>query len=210
MEEKAMQKGKGKANPSGFFPMSLICTKPETNFRFSGIWSEVYLVAYLPCDGYLEYLAEDAVLACQARTVCELKYEAGFDIDRFCIRCKRGVIDPDCCPAFEVVRRLTECRMLDGRAFDRHAVTVEIEKDSGNRDSDVTYICNGDGRTGPIRSKYKDRRAAWFAQLEAACENCGRRGNDRGERGDDGDGAVEVKHGGIIAFFKRIFGGRKA
>lgn len=193
-------------------PAFRLCTKPgnERRFEVGDMFGRLRQICYLPCDGSVGYLAEDAAFAQQARTVCELEYEAGFDIDRFFILARCGEHDFHRCPAFQVLEEILARRMLDGRAFDRHAVTVEVEEDPTDGNRHVTYIGNGDGRAGAIRFEAKDRYAAWLSQLEAACENCGRRGNDGGERGDDGDGAVEVKHGGIIAFFRRMFGGRKA
>ena len=209
---------------------SVICTKPGNARRFHGPWSRAIGILRLPCGARLIYCAEDAAIASQARACGKLEYNAGRDIDRYCLyaACKEG--DLDSCPAYQKIRELVERLALDGRRFDRNAVTVDVEPNAVNGEMVVTRVCEGDGRCGPIAFECTDHFAAWWHDLKTislACEFCRQPGEvcadgGNGERrnGDaavrvPGDGVVdgaddgsENVHGGIIAFFKRLLGRR--
>ena len=73
-------------------PVRIICTKPGNMVRFEWPYVNLVPVAVLRNNATLYYLAEHSTLANEARAVCELEYDAGFDIDRFCIFTHGGII----------------------------------------------------------------------------------------------------------------------
>lgn len=184
----------------------IICTKPKNSKRFFLARAKVHMIAVLPCGVALYYLAESEPIASKARAVCKLEYDAGADIDRYAFLGAHNDCNAESCPAFKILRELVEARVLDGRTFDPSHVTVEVDEKTTDGKSGVTCICNGDGRCGPIAEDATSCLPERFAELEKAAENCCNR-RDYGCQARD---CVEiekshVRHGGIIAFFRRIF-----
>ena len=186
------------------FDMSdVICTKPKNGKRFFSVRTRQHMIAVLPCGVALYYLAESEPIASKARAVCKLEYDAGADIDRYAFFGAHDDCNAESCAAFKILRELVEARVLDGRTFDPNHVAVEVDEKAADGQSGVTYICNGDGRCGPIAEDATSRLPARFAELEQAAENCC---NCR-DYGCQARGLAEkrVCHGGFIAFFRRIF-----
>ena len=182
----------------------VICTKPKNGMRFFSVHTKLHMIAVLPCGVALYYLAESEPIASKARAVCKLEYDAGADIDRYAFFGAHNDCNAESCPAFKVLRELVEARVLDGRTFDPSHVTIEVDEKAADGKGGVTYICNGDGRCGPISEDATSCLPARFAELEKAAENCCNCRDYRREARD----CVELKcvnHGGIIAFFRRLF-----
>ena len=184
----------------------VICTKPKNGMRFWGKRANIHLIAVLPCGMALYFLSESEPIASKARAVCKFEYDAGADIDRYAIFGAHNDCNAESCPAFKILRELVEARVLDGRAFDPSHVTVKVDEKAADGKGGVTYICNGDGRCGPIAEDATSCLPARFAELEIAAENCCYR-RDYGCQARD---LIEiekhhVRHGGIIAFFRRLF-----
>ena len=150
----------------------IICTKPKNSMRFWSKHAKMHMIAVLPCGVALYYLAESEPLASKARAVCKLEYDAGADIDRYAFLGAHNDCNAESCPAFKILRELVVARVLDGRAFDPSHVTVEVYEKTADGKSGVTYICNGDGRCGPIAEDATSCLPARFAELEIAAENC--------------------------------------
>ena len=182
----------------------VICTKPKNGMRFFSVHAKLHMIAVLPCGVALYYLAESEPVASKARAVCKLEYDAGADIDRYAFFGANDDCNAESCPAFKILRELVEARVLDGRTFDPNHVAVEVDEKAADGKGGVTYICNGDGRCGPISEDATSCLPARFAELEIAAENCCNRRDYSCEARD----RVKLKcvnHGGIIAFFRRLF-----
>lgn len=207
-----------------------LCTKPENEKRFRHPWVRRILLCELPCGAQLFYIAQDASLASQARAVGKFEYNPGRDIDRYGLNVSCEVVELDGCPAYQKTRELVEAFVLDGRRFDANAVTVDVEKDPVNGNVVVARVCDGDGRCGPIAFNATECIEGGFTDLMVVSESCKFRRCAVVEKADDAnhdrnDGSevaimgddirnddVKTRHGGIIAFFRRLFGrkGRKA
>lgn len=176
----------------------LICTKPANARRFSRA-----IETTLAWPVRLLYVPEVAAVAEKARSVGELKYNPGFDIDRFALQCARLDVEPESCPAFKKLRVLLETRVFDGRHLDPSFVSVEVEKDLLDGKVHVTRVCHGDGTCGPIAEYHEDGFEMW-KELRTACAECDK--HTEKCPGDADDGNDKLAHGGIIPFFKRLFG----
>ena len=201
-----------------------LCTKPENEKRFRHPWVRRILLCELPCGAQLFYIAQDASLASQARAVGKFEYNPGRDIDRYGLNVACEVVELDGCPAYQKTRELVEAFVLDGRRFDANAVTVDVEKDTVNGNVVVARVCDGDGRCGPIAFNATECIEGGFSDLMVVSESCKFRRCAVVEKADDAnhdrnDGSevaimgddirnddVKTWHGGIIAFFRRLFG----
>ena len=202
-----------------------LCTKTGNRKRFHHPWAHVIVIYKLPCGAKLCFLAEDTAIAHEARAVRQFEYEAGADIDRYALSVTCEEVEFDRCPAFQKMRELVGSHMLDGREYDRHAVTIEVEPDPLDGKPTVASVCHGDGRCGPIAVDYRDSSDDWLPALKKVAAECKYNSNDscdanvvvsekapdsagKGDAVTDNeapDGGKNV-HGGIIAFFRRLFG----
>jgi len=210
-------------------PFHLLCTKPGNRKRFYHPWSNVMVIYTLPCGAKLCFLAEHAAIALEAHTVRQFEYNAGADIDRYALSVTCKEVKLNSCPAFHKLRELVGSHMLDGREYDKLAVTIQVEPNALDGKTEVTSICYGDGRCGPIAVDYRDCSENWLPALKAIAEKCdhnsyhssdanvvvsekapGGTGQHSGQADVVADiGAsdgVENSHSGIIAFFRRLFG----
>ena len=227
---------------------NIICTKPGNARRFQNERRDLWVrTAYLPGreldglytwksfapNGYkldhknffcvIHFLLEDEMLGLQYRLIGKSYYNPVFDIDRYAVECGAFYREGGVCPVFEKLRAILDEQILRG------ADKLDVIDDAGR-----TFVCNGDGRVGPIAPFARDDDfkflplAQDLAAICQACEFCRQPGEVRadggnGERRDGdatvrvaGDGVVdgandgsEIFHVGIIAFFRRLFGRRK-
>lgn len=209
----------------------IICTKPGNRKRFYHPWANVIVIYTLPCGAKLCFLAEDTAIAHEAHAIRQFEYNAGADIDRYvlCVTCEE--VEFDRCPAFQKMRELVGSHVLDGREYDRQAVTIQVEPDLLDGKPTVASVCHGDGRCGPIAVDYRDSSENWLPALKAIAEKCDHNSYHSGDanvvvsdKAPDGTGqlsgqadvvadigasdGVENVHSGIIAFFKRLLGRR--
>lgn len=180
----------------------LICTKPGNARRFSHPCNRA-IETTLAWPVLLLYIPEVAAVAEKARSVGELEYNPGFDIDRFALKCTWLDVEPESCPAFKKLLELLEAHVFDGRNLDPSFVSVEVEKDLLDGKVHVTRVCHGDGTCGPVAEYNEDGLEAW-KELRTACAECDKHAEKR--PGDADDGNDKLVHGGIIAFFKRLIG----
>lgn len=202
-----------------------LCTKPGNKKRFCHPWSNVIVIYELPCGAKLCFLAEHTTIAHEAHAIGQFKYNAGADIDRYALRVTCEEVEFDRCPAFQKMRELVGSHMLDGREYDRQAVTIQVEPDPLDGKPTVASVCHGDGRCGPIAVDYRDSSDDWLPALKKVAAECKYNSNDScdanvvvSEKAPDsagkGDAVTDNRvpggdknvHGGIIAFFKRLFG----
>ena len=180
---------------------SYICTKKENCCRFTDPDIRK-VVRYMTGSSSLLYIPQDAALAEKARAVGEFKYDPRFDIDRVCICCIKNNVENDGCAAFKILRESLETKVANLQVLDPSFVPVEVEKNPDDGKVLVTRVCNGDGRCGPVSAKHEDSFELW-PELCAACAQCDKNA-DHGCGGTN-NGNDNLAHGGIIAFFKRLF-----
>ena len=203
----------------------LLCTKPGNRKRFYHPWTKVIEIYKLPCGAKLYFLAEDTAIAHEAHAIRQFEYNAGADIDRYALSVTCEEVEFDRCPAFQKMRELVGSHMLDGREYDRQAVTIQVEPDPLDGKPTVASVCHGDGRCGPIAVDYRDSSDDWLPTLKKVAAECKYNSNDScdanvvvSEKAPDdagkGDAVTDNRvpdgdknvHGGIIAFFRRLFG----
>lgn len=203
----------------------LLCTKPGNKKRFHHPWSNVIVIYKLPCGAKLCFLAEHTTIAHEAHAIGQFEYNAGADIDRYALSVTCEEVEFDRCPAFQKMRELVGSHVLDGREYDRQAVTIQVEPDPLDGKPTVASVCHGDGRCGPIAVDYRDSSDDWLPALKKVAAECKYNSNDScdanvvvSEKAPDsagkGDAVTDNRvpdgdknvHGGIIAFFRRLFG----
>ena len=195
----------------------VICTKPGNINRFSGgnAW---HIREFAPSRGKdarcqlehkrfcrVTFLFEDELLGAVRAIVGKGDYDPTLDIDRYLVECKGFYREGCVCPVFEKLRTVL-------------AVNAAARKDHVNtmqRGSDA-YICHGDGRVGIIAPvlEYDIELIPPADELQAICEKCEYCPRQTDDDADDGkmidsyviDRGFRKVHGGIIAFFKRLFG----
>ena len=154
------------------------------------------------------FLSEDKGLRDQLSLIGKRHYNPVLDIDRYCVECGAYYREGGVCPVFEkLVAVLGEQNAIAGDKPD-------VLDDNGR-----PFVCDGDGRVGPIAPTAREYDFDFLPQvgeLEAICKNCKYRCDEAGNRADERIVLEEINgrrvdagnvHGkGIIAFFGRLFG----
>ena len=214
-----------------------ICTKPGNARRFQNERRDLWVrTAYLPPrPGYdplgfgagrykfkqpnffckIHYLMEDERLALQHRLIGKGDYNPVFDIDRYAVECGAFYREGGVCPVFEKLRAVLDEQILRG------ADKLDVLDDAGR-----TFVCDGDGRVGPIAPFVRDDYHKFLPleqDLASICQACEYRRDESGNSADEYAELLEYNgktvnnrlkygkniHGGIIPFFRRLLGRRK-
>ena len=217
-----------------------ICTKPGNARRFQNERRDLWVrTAYLPgreLDGLytwkffapncykldhknffcvIHFLLEDERLALQHRLIGKGDYNPVFDIDRYAVECGAFYREGGVCPVFEKLRAVLDEQILRG------ADKLDVIDDAGR-----TFVCDGDGRVGPIAPFVRNDYHKFLPleqDLASICQACEYRRDESGNSADEYAELLEYNgktvnnrlkygkniHGGIIAFFRRLLGRRK-
>jgi len=216
---------------------NIICTKPGNARRFQNERRDLWVrTAELPPrPGYdplgfgagcykfkqpnffcrIHYRMEDESLALQHRLIGKGDYNPVFDIDRYAVECGAFYREGGVCPVFEKLRAVLDEQILRG------ADKLDVRDDAGR-----TFVCDGDGRVGPIAPFVRDDYHKFLPleqDLASICQACEYRRDESGNSADEYAELLEYNgktvnnrlkygkniHGGIIPFFRRLLGRRK-
>ena len=169
---------------------------------------------------------ESADLTYKSLTGGKLEYHSWSDIDRYFLKCSFGNSKPDLCPAFEELRKLLAVAGPDLASATGDRLFVRVEDNPAYGECGTVYVGYGDGSIGPIVKELRSCGRSPFEALALCCQSCefkrttrdanaDHADNDGDNNADDGNRVSDVNahndlmnrpHGGIIAFFERLFG----
>lgn len=163
----------------------------------------------------LMYLKQDesALRTLEPGTIKQLNYDPWNDIDRYFIKCLRGNVEGASCPAWQKLRQMCSVRECEETFVEPSALVAVRDNDGMYGEPNRIYIGNGDGRVGPIAANDGLCRRNPLAELARLCESCKFCGTPSvvctiacDDKAKNTNNDHKNIHGGIIAFFKRLFG----
>lgn len=134
------------------------------------------------------------------------KYQPWADINRYAVYCRRGCRKAERCHVFQALRKACSEADLDLVPMDPNALVARHDDDGLYGNAGITYVGDGDGRRGPVSAKLKLREWQMKKTLGETCKACqfDKRENGESERSAAVDVCPDVRHGGIISYFRRL------
>lgn len=183
-------------------------TKPENAYRFAEAKEagRLELIQYLPCEGALLFMREDPLAALYEAARGSAKYDPTVDEDRWQICCP--YLEREACPGWDGLRKMLRGVAEKKRANQSSTVPTGDENFLYG-DANGTRVRNGNGVAGPILgTRYGEvELPKEIVEVARECGKAAQAAKDAASTDAHGED-VEVCHGGIIAFFKRLIGRR--
>ena len=169
---------------------------------------------------------ESADITYKRLTGGKFEYHSWSDIDRYLLKCGFGNAEGDRCPAWKKLREILAVGGPDLASATGDRLFVRVEDNPAYGECGTVYVGYGDGSIGPIVKELRSCGRSPFEALALCCQSCefkrttrdanaDHADNDGDDNADDGNRVSDVNahndlmnrpHGGIIAFFKRLFG----
>lgn len=183
------------------------CTKPENGWRFGlGAKDRLEKVGRLPCGGEIYFLREDPLAALYEAARGGAKYDPTIDEDRWHVLCP--YLKRKTCPGWDGLRKMLG-EVAEKKRTDQVTAMPRGDENFLDGDADGTRVRNGNGVAGPILgTRYGDIDLP--EEIVQVARECGEaaKAAENAARADAHGEKVNVCHGGIIAFFKRLQGRR--